>query len=241
MKQSFRECHEVDNICRGIMVTDDLEAARKNRERIEEDRLAEKEPKRQLSGYETTRIVTEALVDLSKHSVPRGTPTEPSTEEKLTVCSYCNKETEFILLDCQDGSSCTFCSWDCCLRFIASRWQEPIEYPYSGKFGPAIVDGKCMVCGRDDDGDDICFHCLDVALVLQIAIMKAKTVDDIAVAWSTWRNGWPPKAGDKKFIDNCRHCGRVIWIREWERKKNPKAGAYCSRECHHKAMKKVTK
>jgi len=225
------------------MVTDDLDAARKNRERIEKDRMAEKATERQLSGYETTRIVTEALVDLSKHSTPCEAHTEPSTkEEKLTVCSYCNKKTEFILLDCQDGSSCAFCSWDCCLRFIASHWQEPISHPFDRVLGPEVINGFCTVCGVETSlDDDICFDCLDVGLVLQIAIMKAKDVDDIAVAWSTWRNGWPPKAGDKKFIDNCRHCGRVIWIREWERKKNPKAGAYCSRECHHEAMKKVTK
>lgn len=37
-----------------------------------------------------------------------------------SLCEKCQKETEFILLDCEDGQSFAFCSWEC--LFL---WKKP--------------------------------------------------------------------------------------------------------------------
>lgn len=145
---------------------------------------------------------------------------------KEKVCNQCGKSSEYILLDCEDGSSVAFCTWDCCIKYLCSRVTEPIGLPKL-----EIIDGHCSVCGKEVLDDEFCDDCLDTMFVLMTAIMKAKTIDDIAVAWLTWRNGYPPKSEAKQFLDNCRYCGKVMWVKKWERQGDKHGGQFCSREC----------
>lgn len=140
-----------------------------------------------------------------------------------THCAYCGKESEYILVDCEDGSSVAFCSWECNMKFLSTRITEPIEYPK-----PKNVDDHCSVCGVDVVEEDCCEDCLDTAFVLLKAIMKATHIDDLAVAWITWRNGWPPKPESKQFMGNCLTCGKVLWIKRWERQEDKRIGRFCS-------------
>jgi hypothetical protein len=42
-------------------------------------------------------------------------------------CEYCNKETEFILLDSEDGKSFAFCSWYCFHKWKSPDNKRPVK------------------------------------------------------------------------------------------------------------------
>jgi hypothetical protein len=41
-------------------------------------------------------------------------------EIKQATCAFCNKDTDFILVDTTDGISVAFCSWDCLSQWVIS-------------------------------------------------------------------------------------------------------------------------
>jgi hypothetical protein len=90
---------------------------------------------------------------------------------------------------------------------------------------------KCEICGIETGGEfeDLCDKHLDDAFVLLVAIMKAKSADDVITAWLTWKNG--EGKNTTMFLDYCMNCGKLIWIARWERQNNRHGGQYCSREC----------
>lgn len=100
------------------------------------------------------------------------------------------------------------------------------------------VENKCAVCGETiEEGFDLCEKHLDDAMVLLTAIMKAMSVDDVVVAWTTWRCG--EGRTTTTFLDNCQNCGRLMWIARWERTNGRHGGQYCSRECKAEASKRT--
>lgn len=103
------------------------------------------------------------------------------------------------------------------------------------------VDSKCIICGEVlDEGFDFCDKHMDEAYVLLIAIMKAESIDDLIRAWQTWRAG---QDGRKKtaFMDNCRNCGKAMWVWPWERKNGRHGGQYCGMDCSIEAKQGKSK
>jgi hypothetical protein len=80
---------------------------------------------------------------------------------------------------------------------------------------------------------------MDDAMVLLTAIMTAVNDDDVIRDWSVWRMGIGKET--TQFLDNCKNCGRVMWIAKWERQNGKNGGQYCSRKCKDEAQRKVEK
>jgi len=100
---------------------------------------------------------------------------------------------------------------------------------------------KCLICGEVIEEDlDFCDKHMEEAFVLLMAMMKAESVDDLIRAWQTWRNGQQNRH-KTAFVDNCRNCGRVMWVWPWERKNGRHGGQYCSKNCAIESKQKIPK
>lgn len=98
----------------------------------------------------------------------------------------------------------------------------------------------CLICGEPlEEGFDLCERHVEDAFTLMTAIMQAKSANDVIIAWTTWKNG----EGRNKttFLDNCRNCGKLMWIEPWERRNGRHGGQYCSRECKAQASRNTVK